>query len=448
MQGPGGQRRRGRGARGRAQGTAAALAAALRSKDDAAGAFYEMDQAQRFVTARVALLADLDPEGAAPAQTRLATLNHEADASAAAYITLVDAHDLDATEGARPGSAAPAGPGGAAAYGPESRSAADLDAIRRAFLGAAERMAASTRELNSFAASIAPQMDRLEAALDELPGRLSAARQALGDAERAVAAARHLHPAEPEALLATARAGFEQIGARGLGGLGVGGALAKAEEVRRLAGQAAETARELPRLEEKLDRDLVAVRTRVEVVAGRAEPVAEAMRQLRRRFSQQCWQDLNGAERSIQDAVERARERIAEASAAAARHDVTAARRALTAARTELAAADRRAGVVTGRLADLDAAAADPARPAQAARFAVRDAQRLAVSGPSGPRGVAPHHARALDALAARLETATQRLTGPRPDYWAYLSELEAITTAAHDVVGQIRAERAHPPRG
>jgi hypothetical protein len=34
-------------------------------------------------------------------------------------------------------------------------------------------------------------------------------------------------------------------------------------------------------------------------------------------------------------------------------------------------------------------------------------------------------------------------LTGPHPDYWAYLRELAAITTAAQDVVTRIRAERA-----
>lgn len=438
MQRPGDQRRRGRGGRGGTRGSAAAMAAARQAKDDAASAFYEMDQAQRYVTGRATLFADLDPRGAAPAQDRMAALNRGADSAAAAYIALVDAHDLDAGEEAGTGAGAGQGSSGG------TRFLADFDAIRRAFVGAAERLAHATGELNAFAAAIAPQLNRLESALDELPARLSAARRALAEAEQAVAAARDLNPAEPEAMLASARAGLELLGARGLGGLGLSGALAKAEEVRLLAEQARDAAVELPRLGERIDHDLVAIRTRVDVVAGRTGPVGDTLRQLRRRYSQQCWQDLTGAEQSINDAIERARERIAEAGAAASRHDPAQARRALTAARTELSAADRRAAAVTGRLADLDAAAADPAGPAQAARFAVRDAQKLAVSGPGG---VAPHHARTLDSLVARLETAAARLTGPRPDYWAYLKELDAVRTAARDVVSMIRAERAqHTP--
>jgi hypothetical protein len=89
---------------------------------------------------------------------------------------------------------------------------------------------------------------------------------------------------------------------------------------------------------------------------------------------------------------------------------------------------------------ELEAVAADPEKPVESARFAVRDAQRLAMAQPGG---AAPHHARALDALVERLEHAPKRLTGAHPDYWAYLQELESIKTAAGDVVTRIRSERA-----
>ncbi|MCP9971404.1 hypothetical protein LUX57_45050 [Actinomadura madurae] len=89
---------------------------------------------------------------------------------------------------------------------------------------------------------------------------------------------------------------------------------------------------------------------------------------------------------------------------------------------------------------ELKAVAEDPSRPAEGVRFAVRDAQRLAMAQPGGP---APQHVRVLDSLVERLENAPNRLTGAHPDYWAYLQELESIKTAAGDVVTRIRAERA-----
>jgi hypothetical protein len=249
-----------------------------------------------------------------------------------------------------------------------------------------------------------------------------------------------MDPADPEAELAPAREALARVGSQGLGGLGLAGALDQAEQVREVAERVRDAALELPQLAGNIQRSLVAVRTRVEVVAGRIGPVEAAMSQLRRRYSTACWQDLKDVPSALQAAVGRARERLAEADAYAAQREWKAAQLAVTSARTELTAADRRAGKVTGRLADLDAAVADPAKPAEVARFAVRDAQRLATVQPGGP---APEHVRVLDALVARLEAVSGRLTGPHPDYWAYLTELEAIKTTAQDVVARIRSERA-----
>lgn len=409
---PGDQRRRGRG-------TQAADAAAA-AKDAAAAAFYEMDQAQRYVDGRLTVFADLDGRAAARPQAEFARLTESADAAASAYIAIVDAHDLDAPD----------------------RSPSQYDAARRAFTAVTERLNALAAELNAFAAGLAPQLASFEARLDELPAKLAAAREVIAAADGAIAEAEAMGLAavDPQADLASARAGLEVLGSPGLGGLGLAGALRKADEVRLLAEKARDGALALPRMAEDIRASLVAVRTRVDVVAGRAEPVAAAMSRLVRDYSSACWEDLKGARTAIEDAVGRARERIAEADDYARRRDWKAAQQAITAARTELTAADRRAGMVTSRLADLDAVAADPAEAAARARFVVRDAQKMAVTSPGGP---APHHVRALDTLVARLEDGPAMLTGPHPDYWAYLRELDAITTAAHDVVARIRAERA-----
>ncbi|MFB4299585.1 molecular chaperone DnaJ [Actinomadura sp. NTSP31] len=412
MRGPGDQRRRGRGGQ--------AADAAIQAREAAAAAFYDMDQAQKFLDGRVTVFEDLDAGAAAPVRREFTGLAEAADAASVAYIAVLDAHDLDDRD----------------------RSAAEHDAARRAFLAVTERLQQITRNLNGFAERLAPRMAKLEAALDQLPPRLTAARDAVAAADSAVRAAREagMDASDPEADLARAKEALALLSSQGLGGLGLDGAIRKAEEVRAIAEKAHEAAAELPRMAEKVRNSLASVRTRVDVVANRVEPVRQAMRVLLRAYSQACWQDLRGAPEAIDAGVTRARERLNEAAAFAGRAEWKQAQQALTAARTELNAADRRAGQVTGRVTELEAVAADPDRPAESARFAVRDAQRLAMAQPGG---AAPEHARALDALVERLDHAPKRLTGAHPDYWAYLQELESVKTAAGDVVTRIRSERA-----
>ncbi|TYB43541.1 molecular chaperone DnaJ [Actinomadura chibensis] len=412
MRGAGDQRRRGRGAQ--------AATAAIEAREAAAAAFYDMDQAQKYIAGRVTVFEDLDAGAAAPVRREFAGLSESADAASVAYISVLDAHDL----------------------ADQDRTPAEYDAARRAFVASAERLQQVTRDLNGFAERLAPRMARLEAALDQLPPRLTAARDAVAAADAAVAAAKAagMDASDPEAELAQAKQILAQLGSQGLGGLGLDGAMRKADEVRAIAERAHEAAAELPQVAQKVRNSLASVRTRVDVVANRVGPVREAMKVLLRGYSQACWQDLRGAPESIEAGVTRARERLNEASAHTSRAEWKQAQQALTAARTELNAADRRAGQVTGRVEELKAVAADPERPVEGVRFAVRDAQRLAMAQPGG---AAPQHARVLDSLVERLENAPKRLTGAHPDYWAYLQELESIKTAAGDVVTRIRSERA-----
>ncbi len=412
MRGAGDQRRRGRAAQ--------AAAAAVEAREAAATAFYDMDQAQKFIDGRVTVFEDLDAGAAEPARREFTGLAEAADAAAHAYISVLDAHDIDTPD----------------------RSPAEYDAARRAFAATTERMQKITHDLNGFAERLAPRMARLEAALDQLPPRLTAARDAVAAAEAAVTAAREagMDASDPEAELAGAKEILARLSSRGLGGFGLDGAMRKADEAREIAERAREAAAELPQMAQKVRNSLASVRTRVDVVANRVEAVREAMRVLLRTYSQACWQDLKGAPEAIEAGADRARERLNEASSHVARAEWKQAQQALTAARTELNAADRRAGQVTGRVEELKAVAADPQAPVEGVRFAVRDAQRLAMAQPGG---AAPHHARVLDSLVERLENAPQRLTGPNPDYWGYLQELESIKTAAGDVVTRIRAERA-----
>jgi hypothetical protein len=380
-----------------------------------------MDRAQKYLQGRVTVFGDLDVRAAAPIRHDFGALSDSADAAAVAYIAVLDANDLDDAR---------------------ERGPAEYDAARRAFVAVTDRLQKITRDLERFGERLAPEMARLESALDQLPPRLTAARDAVTAAEAAIAQARAagMDASDPEAGLARARASLAQLSSQGLGGLGLAGAMDKAAEVRVLAERAMQEAEELPRLGQKVRNSLASVRTRSDMVAGRIDSVRQAMKLLLRRYSQPCWQDLRGAPEAIDAGVERARERLNEASAHIARNEWKPAQQMLTAARTELNGAERRAAQVTGRVAELDAVAADPERAAESARFAVRDAQKLATAQPGG---AAPHHARALDTLVERLEAAPRRLSGGHPDYWSYLQELEAIKTAAGDTVTRIRDERA-----
>ncbi|ROO83715.1 hypothetical protein EDD29_1222 [Actinocorallia herbida] len=410
------QRRRGR----RDPRAVRARETALQARQDAVQAFFDLDQAQKFVGARMSALSGLDAAAADPLRARFAAANASADEASGAYITAFDAHDLD----------------------DEDRSMIEYEDAGRALHGTVPALGRATETLNRLAADLAPLLARAEASLDDLAPLLRAAREALQEARAAVdaAAAAGMDTAEVEAELATARGRLAELTTEGLGGLGVRGAMARAGEVRDSAGQIAEEARDLAEAVSRTRNGLASVRTRVEMAEGRRTRVEEAMSELRRGYALASWQDLRGAPEAIGQALERARERIAETAQAASAGDWRAAPRALAAARTELKDAERRAARVEERVADLRGVEADPAGPLERARFTVRDAQRLAVAQPGGP---APVHARVLDGLVARLDRAPDLLPGAHPDYWAYLGELRSIEARAREVVELIRREMA-----
>jgi len=83
--------------------------------------------------------------------------------------------------------------------------------------------------------------------------------------------------------------------------------------------------------------------------------------------------------------------------------------------------------------------AKDPQQEIDRTRFAIRDAQRLAMTGRATPE---PRHARPLDDSVARLGRAVDGLEGRHPDYWHFLTETEAVRQTVARVVSQIREER------
>ncbi|MGW6245760.1 hypothetical protein [Streptomyces roseolus] len=410
----GGGTRRWFGGRGESQ-----RAEAQAAKDAAAEAFYELDTAQRGlrITMETITAVDGSPD-ALRAVERFEALGRRIDEVSHAYISAVDRVDLDREE---------------IDVGSAQRARAELTAAR-------EELERVKGELDRFEAGLAPLLDRAETQLARLAPAVERARQALRGAGEALDSARGagLRADELAARLASLGPELTRLN-EGAGRHGVGETLQRADRVVRDAEAVRAEALRLPERAAEIDKRLVSLRTRAEALATRSEAVEPVLSELRRRYSLACWQDLQHVPEQAAEAVRQARERLAEAVAARSEQrwpDVTA---LLATVRALLDATGEAVSAAGDRLRRLDAAAEDPKAETDKARFAVRDAQRLAMEGRSRPD---PRHARPLDEAVARIERAVDGLEGRHPDYWHFLRELEAVREAAGRVVAAIREER------
>ncbi|NML49327.1 hypothetical protein HHL19_03025 [Streptomyces sp. R302] len=410
----GGGTRRWFGGRGESQ-----RAEAQAAKDAAAAAFYELDTAQRGlrITMETITAVDGSPE-ARRAVEQFEALGRRIDEVSHGYISAVDRVDLDREE---------------VDAGSAQRARAELTAAR-------EELERVKGELDRFEAGLAPLLDRAETQLARLAPAVERARQALRGASDALDAVRGngLRADELAARLASLGPELTRLN-EGAGRHGVGETLQRADRVVRDAEAVRAEALRLPERAAEIDKRLVSLRTRAEALGTRAEAVEPVLSELRRRYSAACWQDLQQVPEQAAEAVRQARERLAEAAAARAEQrwpDVTA---LLSTVRALLDTTGEAVSAAGDRLRRLDAVAKDPKAETDRARFAVRDAQRLAMDGRSRPE---PRHARPLDEAVARIERAVDGLEGRHPDYWHFLMELEAVRDAAGSVVAAIREER------
>src|SRR5690606_29288994 len=137
--------------------------------------------------------------------------------------------------------------------------------------------------------------------------------------------------------------------------------------------------------------------------------------------------------------VRQAEAKLAEARTARQEQRWADATSLLSTARALLNTTDEAVSAASDRLQRLNAVQKDPEQEIERTRFAIRDAQRLAMAGRTTPD---PRHARPLDDSVARLERAVAGLEGRHPDYWHFLTETEAVRTTVSRVVAQIREER------
>ncbi|MFD8211297.1 hypothetical protein ACFV2S_33440 [Streptomyces sp. NPDC059695] len=410
----GGGTRRWFGGRGESQ-----RAEAQAAKDAAAAAFYELDTAQRGLRISIETITAVDssPE-ARRAVDGFEALGRRIDEVSHVYIGAVDAHDLDRDE----------------------LDAATASRARAELTRAKEELDRVRGELDRFEEGLTPLLGRAETQLARLAPAVERARQALRGASGALDGAREAGLRADDLAARLAALGPElTLLNEGAGRHGVPETLQRADRVLRDAEAVRAEAGRLPERAAEIDKRLVSLRTRTEALGTRTEGVEPVLSELRRRYSAACWQDLQHVPEQAAVTLRQAGERLAEAGTARAEQRWPDATSLLSTARALLDSTDEAVSAAGDRLRRLDAVAKDPKAEIDRARFAVRDAQRLAMAGRNTPD---PRHARPLDEAVARLDRAVDGLEGRHPDYWHFLTELEAVRSAAARVVGQIREDR------
>ncbi|MEU2163294.1 hypothetical protein [Streptomyces sp. NPDC019208] len=410
----GGGTRRWFGGRGESQ-----RADAQAAKDAAAAAFYELDTAQRDLRISIETITAVDSSpGARRAAEEFAALGRRIDEVSHAYITAVDAHDLD-RDGLDPSVAVRA---------------------RTELTRAKDELVRVKGELDRFGQGLGPLLDTAETQLARLAPAVERARQALLAASNALDSVRAsgMRADDLAARLAALAPELTRLN-EGAGRHGVPETLQRADRVVREAEAIRAEAERLPERAAEIDRRLVSLRTRAQALTTRAEGVEPVLSELRRRFTAACWQDLQPVPAQAGENVRSAEEKLKEAAKARDEQRWPDATALLGTVRALLNSADEAVSAAGDRLRRLDAVAKDPEQEIQRTRFAIRDAQRLAMAGRNTPD---PRHARPLDDSVARLDRAIAGLEGRHPDYWHFLTELEAVRQSVARVVEQIRSER------
>ncbi|MFE0348424.1 hypothetical protein [Streptomyces griseoluteus] len=398
-------------------------AEAQAAKDAAAAAFYELDTAQRDLRISIETISAVDDSPAARRTVAdFEALGRRIDEASQTYIQAVDAQDLDR----------------------DDLDAAAANRARAELTAAKDELVRVKGELDRFSTSLAPLLGSAETRLARLAPAVERARQALLGASNALDAVRQkrLGADDLAARLAALSPELTRLN-QGAGQHGVAATLERAERVQREAGAIRAEAERLPERAAEIDRRLVSLSTRAQALTTRSGQVEPVLSELRRRFAAACWQDLQHVPEQAAENVRQAERKLAEARAAREAQRWPDATSLLSTVRALLNTTDEEVSAAGDRLARLNAVQKDPRQEIERTRFALRDAQRLAMTGRTAPD---PRHARPLDEAVARLDRAVAALdSGRHPDYWHFLTETEAVRGTVARVVAQIREERGGP---
>jgi hypothetical protein len=394
-------------------------AEAQAAKDAAAAAFYELDTAQRDLRISIETITAVDDSPAARrAVSDFEALGRRIDEVSHQYIEAVDAHDLDR----------------------DDLEASAATRARTQLTAAKTELERVRKELDRFTEGLGPLLGKAETQLARLAPAVERARQGLLAATTALDAVRSsgLRADDLAARLAALAPELTRLN-QGAGQHGVPATLERADRVVREAEAVRAEAERLPERAAEIDHRLVSLRTRAEALSTRSGQVEPVLSELRRRFAAECWQDLQHVPEQAAEHVRQAETKLREARAAREEQRWPDATSLLSTVRALLNGTDEAVSAAGDRLRRLNTVQKDPQQEIDRTRFAIRDAQRLAMAGRSTPD---PRHARPLDDSVGRLDRAITTLEGRHPDYWHFLTETEAVRSTVARVVAQIREER------
>ncbi|WP_258557923.1 hypothetical protein [Rhodococcus sp. AG1013] len=307
----------------------------------------------------------------------------------------------------------------------------DLDATTRALIDAAHLV-------DEFYGSHRAHLEHAASLLDAIP-RIAVEAQSAADAACRSAVG-------PYAGYSSVRAGVAAIDEASLLLAGAGAQ----DDIRRVRDAAArlnDAVAELgsalaaaPDRERQARNALSSVTTRIAAVRNRAADLGPAYSSILREFNAASSDDLVGNDRESVRLIEQSEVLFAEAQAALAAGDPDLASELTARVRATLVDAEGLVDAVTDRLRLLRDVRTDPRAKVDAVRFRLRDAQLLAVNS-----GLAVEWGSALDAQVDRIERAVDRLAGTHPDYWAYITELDAVSSFVAGIVQRMRGQSATP---
>ncbi|MGK4583451.1 hypothetical protein [Kitasatospora sp. HPMI-4] len=395
--------------------------AARAARDAAQQAFYELDSAQREAELAVETVrAAAEGKAAEQVLAEYRQISARVDAVSAEYLAALDAFDPDA----------------------EGLDSATATRARQALEQSQHRIAGERAELARFLERVQPVVQQAEARLVRVTPAVEKARQSLLAATTALEDVRAagLRADDLAALLAELAPELTRLN-EGAARHGVAATLQRAEDVMLRADAIRGSAEQRPAKAREIDQRVASLRTRIQALETRAGTVGPVLSELRRRFSSECWQDLQRVPDRTAEAVRTARQKLDEAARAREEQRWADATGAIGTVRALLETADGSVAMAHDRLRQLNEVSADPQRDIERSRFALRDAQRLAMAGRLTPD---PRHAGPLDAAVLRLDRAVAELesSGRHPDYWHFLTELEGVRETAAQVVAMIRGSR------
>ncbi|MCU1689204.1 MAG: hypothetical protein JWN61_432 [Pseudonocardiales bacterium] len=397
-----------------------AQANARESQGRAARALVELDAALGRTRSLVQTYAEIDPgHEAQRLQRAWAPIDAQADAAMTEYLDAVSAKDLDTDV--------------------EEWVAQHAVGL---FAGIAEKLSLATRAIEQFQAAEHPAFNRVTALQSVLPKAVADARAALDAAQQAIDAAKQagFKAREPEADLAAARADLDQVASAvtGPGGSSAQHRLDAVKSLAQLGARIARRAQSLGAERDALARRIVSIRTAAAVAADQAADLPEILSELRRDYIASAFAAVEGNQRIADAALADVDEALTSASRLIAddsqRYDDAGI--VLDRARASLDEARSATHGVADRLSALNAVKGNATPAWDDVRRALRDAQRFAVGRP----GTDPQTVAQLDGLAVRLDAARNNLgRAARPDYGAYLDELDAVRAGAARIVARLR---------